>query len=144
MWSPTYFIFVRKPWAKNSEFEDQHQELMTRIGSSIKELGYLGYILLYGITLYRVDERTLASWNIPDRDKNTIRQATGSLEVLYSRYAKQKIGWKKASFNHINQTYILQQTENAMKIFTQENLDIADALSNTHKLDGNKIAENRF
>ena len=109
----------------------------------MKELGYVGYILMYGITLYAVDEQTLSGWNIPERDKSTIRQAASCLEILYSRFSKQKIGWKKASYNQVNQRFILQQMDEAMRIFTRENLDIANDLSNTDKLDPKKIAENR-
>ena len=109
----------------------------------MKDLGYVGYILMYGITLFAVDQETLSNWNIPERDKSTIRQAASCLEILYSRFSKQKIGWKKASYNQVNQKYILRQMEQAMGIFTKENLDITNDLSNTSKLDPKQIAKNR-
>ena len=33
------------------------------------DVGYPGYILLYGITLYRVSEETLSLWNITEQDR---------------------------------------------------------------------------
>lgn len=62
----------RRPWAKSEEFEDRHQKLYEEIGTSLRDLGYVGYILLYGTMLYNVDEDTLSQWDIPQRDKNTI------------------------------------------------------------------------
>ena len=37
------------------------------------ELGYIGYLLLYALTLYNVDEEKLLKWELPERDIKTIR-----------------------------------------------------------------------
>ena len=36
-------------------------------------------------------------------------QAQSNLETLYSRFLRDKVGWKKASHRYLNQKYLLDQ-----------------------------------
>lgn len=38
------------------------------------DVGVLGYILLYSLTLYNVSDETLADWKTPDKDRKQIKQ----------------------------------------------------------------------
>ena len=59
-------------------------------------------------------------------------QAQSNLETLYSRFLRDKVGWKKASHRYLNQKYLLAQLHECMLIYTMENLQI-DELSNSNK-----------
>ena len=37
------------------------------------DLGYIGYLLLYALTLYNIDEEKLIKWELADRDVKTIK-----------------------------------------------------------------------
>ena len=38
------------------------------------DVGVLGYILLYSLTLYNVSDETLADWRTPDKDRKQLKQ----------------------------------------------------------------------
>ena len=38
------------------------------------DIGILGYIVLYGLTLYNVSDETLHYWQTPDKDIKTIKK----------------------------------------------------------------------
>jgi len=84
--------------------------------------------------LFNVDEKTLDSWDIPPRDKQTILKAHHHLETLYGRYRKQKLGWKKGASSYLNQKYIMDQMEECVMIYTMENLNIAGDWANSEFL----------
>jgi len=73
-------------------------------------------------------------WELGDRDVKTIKMAQQQLDVLYSRFRKHKIGWKRASYSYLNQKYVMNQLVQSKTIFTEENLQLKDDLSNSEGL----------
>ena len=61
-------------------------------------------------------------------------QAQKHLETLYTRYRKQKFGWKNATSTVLNQKYIMDQMEETVLIFTMQNLNISEDWSNSKVL----------
>ena len=70
-------------------FDDSHRRISADIGGSLKgeqkignlkgfedivDIGILGYIVLYSLTLYNVSEETLHFWQTPDKDIKTIKK----------------------------------------------------------------------
>ena len=47
---------------------------MNNIVVLVLDVGVLGYILLYSLTLYNVSDETLAEWKAIDRDREQIKQ----------------------------------------------------------------------
>ena len=64
---------------------------------SDKGLGIGGYLLLYAMTLYDVNMDTEQMEGISQTDLELLRKSRRSLETMYARYAKQKVGWKKGN-----------------------------------------------
>ena len=79
-------------------------------------------------------------------------QAQSNLETLYSRFLRDKVGWKKASHRYLNQKYLLdqvilpwsvescnthlwlaEQLHECMLIYTMENLQLNE-LSNSNTM----------
>jgi len=96
------------------------------------DVGYIGYILLYALALFNAPLEKLLQWNLPLKDREIIETAQSNLETLYSRFLRDKVGWKKASHRYLNQKYLLAQLHECMLIYTMENLQI-DELSNSNK-----------
>ena len=64
-------------------------------------------------------------------------QAETSLNLMYYRYTKHLLGWKKASENRLNQKFLLQQMQECVRIFSTRNLHLCD-LSDSQGLDATK------
>jgi len=91
----------------------------------------MGYILVYAMALFNVSEDKVTEWNLVPRDRAIIKMAQSNLETLYSRFLRDKVGWKKASHRYLNQKYLLDQLHECMLIYTMENLQLNE-LSNSN------------
>merc|ERR1712110_1028014 len=129
-----YDEYYRAPWATNRELEARHKTLSSGIGKLLKELGYVGYILLYSIQLFTASDKTLQEWNLNPRDFQVIKTAQKHLDTLYTRYLKEKVGWKRANESYHNQKWLMEQIHECMLIVTMENLQLEE-LSNSTYLD---------
>ena len=91
-------------------------------------------MLLYSIQLFTVTDKTLQEWNLKPRDFQVIKMAQRNLATLYTRFLKEKIGWKRAADSFYNQKYFMEKNQEIMLIVTMENLQLND-LSNSTYLD---------
>ena len=57
--------------------------------------------------------------DIPKKDKDTILRAKKNLEILYHRYIKHLLGWKKASDRKLNQQFLLSQMDETVLMFSK-------------------------
>ena len=94
----------------------------------------MGYILLYSIQLFTVTDKTLQEWNMKPRDFQVIKMAQRNLATLYTRFLKEKIGWKRAADSFYNQKYFMEKNHEIMLIVTMENLQL-NQLSNSTYMD---------
>ena len=101
---------------------------------SFAELGYVGYILLYSIQLFTASDRTLQEWNLNPKDFQVIKTAQKHLDTLFTRYLKEKVGWKRANESYHNQKWLIEQIHECMLIVTTDNLKLEE-LSNSTYLD---------
>eukprot|EP00092_Neocalanus_flemingeri_P077197 GFUD01095831.1.p1 GENE.GFUD01095831.1~~GFUD01095831.1.p1 ORF type:complete len:155 (+),score=37.31 GFUD01095831.1:40-465(+) len=129
-----YDDYFAGPWATAREHEARHRELTKSIGDSIKDLDFSAYLLLYGITLYNITQQTLLEMNIPEKDIQVIKKAQNYLDLLYKRYTKHLVGWKKASETRLNQRYLLDQMNECVLIFSTNNCHLND-LTDCNTLD---------
>ena len=100
----------------------------------------MGYILLYSIQLFTVTDKTLQEWNMNPRDFQVIKMAQRNLATLYTRFLKEKIGWKRAADTFYNQKHFMEKIHEVMLIVTMENLQLNE-LSNTAFLDPKSEAD---
>eukprot|EP00092_Neocalanus_flemingeri_P024863 GFUD01026959.1.p1 GENE.GFUD01026959.1~~GFUD01026959.1.p1 ORF type:complete len:871 (+),score=185.18 GFUD01026959.1:91-2703(+) len=133
-----YDDYFAGPWATAREHEARHRELTKSIGDSIKDLDFSAYLLLYGITLYNITQQTLLEMNIPEKDIQVIKKAQNYLDLLYKRYTKHLIGWKRASETRLNQRYLLEQMNDCVLIFSMKSLQLND-LTNSETLDPSSV-----
>ena len=75
------------------------------------------YLLLYGISLYNVEEEDLIKLNIQQNDQIMIRRAKYYLSLLYKRYIKHLIG---------SQASASPQMQECSLILTRRNLHLND------------------
>ena len=94
----------------------------------------MGYILLYSIQLFTATDKTLQDWNLNSRDLQVIKTAQKHLDTLYTRFLKEKVGWKRANVSYHNQKWLMEQIHECMLIVTMENLQLEE-LSNSTYLD---------
>merc|ERR1711972_732683 len=80
-----YSDYYRPPWATNSRFEERHRTLSANIGLSLKDIGIMGYILLYSLNLYDVTESQLREWKATEKDILTIKKVRKFIETIYVR-----------------------------------------------------------
>ena len=120
----------------------------------------MGYIILYGLTLFNISPEELLQAEIPEKDIAVIKKvklfsdklylisndwflkAKNFLNTIYVRHLKHKVGWKKASHQIFNQRYIMDQMNEVMIIHTMENLQLSSDLSNSQILDPTKVTAN--
>jgi len=125
--TPNYYdeIFV-VPWATNREVEETHKDLLQSVGKTLKALDFNGYLLLYGICLYTIDSQTLSSMNVPQHDEEVIRKAEAYFSLMYRRYLKQMVGWKRAMEVQLNQRCLIEKLQKAVTISSRNNLHCND------------------
>ena len=140
----TYEDFFVGPWATDKQHEKRHRELSKSIGDSLKGLGlgyldmnlifldldFICYMLLYGITLYTASQKDMENDNIPKKDREVIIKAQTYLDVLYRRYLKHLVGWKKGLDRRLNQQFLLSQEHECTFIFALQNLHLGDLTDN--------------
>ena len=61
-------------------------------------------------------------------------KAQRSLNLMYHRYTKYLLGWKRASDTSLNQKFLLGQMKECVRIFSTRNLHLSD-LSDGQDLD---------
>merc|ERR1719418_189667 len=140
-----YDEYFRPPWASSRELEQKHRFILKETGNSLQDVGYIGYILLYALALFNAPQGKLLQWDLPHKDREIIETAQSNLETLYSRFLRDKVGWKKASHRYLNQKYLLDQLHECMLIYTMENLQLNE-LSNSNTvnpLDAMPAEENK-
>ena len=91
-------------------------------------------MLLYSIQLFTVTDTALQEWNLKPKDCQVIKTAQRNLTTLYTRFLKEKIGWKRAADSFYNQKYFMEKINEIMLIVTMENLQLNE-LSNSTYLD---------
>eukprot|EP00092_Neocalanus_flemingeri_P045685 GFUD01051176.1.p1 GENE.GFUD01051176.1~~GFUD01051176.1.p1 ORF type:complete len:148 (+),score=27.78 GFUD01051176.1:25-444(+) len=133
-----YDDYFAGPWATAREHEAKHRELTKCIGESVRDLDYSAYLLLYGITLYSISQQTMDGMDIPQKDRQVIGKAQNYMELLYKRYTKHLIGWKKASDTRLNQRYLLDKMGECVLIFSMKNLHLND-LTDSKTLDVSSV-----
>ena len=87
-------------------------------------------MLLYGITLYTCTKEKMDEADIPMKDRDVIVKAHTYLEILYKRYMKHVVGWKKGSETRINQQFLLSKMHECVLIFCMQNLHLHDLTDN--------------
>ena len=60
------------PWSRQSCIYQIQNHVSINALYSL-ELGYIGYILLYALTLYNIDEEKFLRWELPEKDIRIIR-----------------------------------------------------------------------
>lgn len=125
--TPNYYdeIFV-VPWATNREVEETHKDLLQSVGKTLRALDFNGYLLLYGICLYTIDPQTLCSLNVPPQDEEVLKKAEAYFSLMYRRYLKQMVGWKRAMEVHLNQRCLIEKLQKAVAISSRNNLHCND------------------
>ena len=85
-----YEDYYRSPWATSTHFEQRHQNISEDIGHSLRgeisddsrsgeveylylDIGILGYIVMYSLTLYNVSDEAFQQWKTPDKDIAAIK-----------------------------------------------------------------------
>ena len=68
------------------------------------------------------------------RDFQVIKMAQRNLATLYTRFLKEKIGWKRAADTFYNQKHFMEKIHEVMLIVTMENLQL-NQLSNSTYMD---------
>jgi len=128
-------IFI-VPWATSRHVEKKHRDLLESVGKTLKGLDFNGYLLLYGICLYTLDAATLAAMDVPLHDAETLQNAQSYFTVMYRRFLKHMVGWKRAMDLRLNQRHMLDQLQQAVHITSVDNLHCND-LSDMTNLDAN-------
>jgi len=118
-------IFV-VPWATSRDVEEAHKSLLQDVGRTLRTLDFNGYLLLYGICLYTIDPQTLSSMNVPPQDEEMLRKAEAYFNLIYRRYLKQKVGWKRAMEVQLNQRCLIEKLQKAVMISSRSNLHCND------------------
>jgi hypothetical protein len=118
-------IFV-VPWATSREVEEAHKDLLESVGKTLKALDFNGYLLLYGICLYTIDPQTLSSMNVPQQDEEVLTKAEAYFSLMYRRYLKQMVGWKRAMEVQLNQRCLIEKLQKAVTISSRNNLHCND------------------
>ena len=97
---------------------------------SFVDLSFTCYMILYGITLYSTTKKNMEDADLPKKDVDTIIKAQMFLDILYQRYLKHLVGWKKGSEKRMNQKFLLSQMHECARIFTRQNLHLGDLTDN--------------
>lgn len=121
------------PWATSRDVEVTHRELMQSVGATIRGLDHHGYLLLYGLCLYSIEPDALAAMDLPKQDREVLQKAVSYFSVMYRRYLKHMVGWKRALELQMNQRHVLDQLQQAVNISSKKNLNCND-LSDTRSL----------
>eukprot|EP00092_Neocalanus_flemingeri_P012947 GFUD01013946.1.p1 GENE.GFUD01013946.1~~GFUD01013946.1.p1 ORF type:complete len:796 (+),score=184.42 GFUD01013946.1:66-2453(+) len=129
-----YDEYFAGPWGTDRELEAKHRELTKSIGESIRDLNFSAYLLLYGVTLYNINQEAMNEMEIQQKDVEIIKKAQNYLDILYKRYTKHLVGWKKASETRLNQRYLLDQMNECVLIFSMINCHLND-LTDCNTLD---------
>ena len=67
---------------------------------------------------------------IPEKDKEVILKAQTHIGILYKRYMKHLVGWKKGSETQMNQYCLLSKMQECVSIFCTQNLHLNDLSDN--------------
>merc|ERR1711953_579100 len=69
-----YEDYYKAPWATSREFEERHRRICAEVGASLKDVGIMGYIILYGLTLFNISPEELLQAEIPEKDIAVIKK----------------------------------------------------------------------
>ena len=97
-----------------------------------------GYLLLYCISLYNVEEEDHIKLNIQQNDQIMIRRAKYYLSLLYKCYIKHLIGSQASANPRLDERNILNQMQECSFILTRRNLHLND-MTDSHSITVSKV-----
>ena len=95
------------------------------------------YLLLYGISLYNVEDKDLIKINIEQNDQIMIRRAKYYLSLLYKRYIKHLIGSQASANSKLDERNIQNQMQDCSCILNRRNLHLND-MTDSHSVTASK------
>jgi hypothetical protein len=122
-----YDFYYSAPWMAVTDAQKKHKSLSREVGNTLKGLDVRLFPLLFAISLYNLDESSESYKNFTTADIETIKRVQQRLLIIYKRFIKHQVGWKRASHILLTQICLLVKLKQTVAIFIREKMKSAAA-----------------